>query len=147
MSTLAPDLSRPGRSVKGPARVSRAGFPRAFHYVRARYREDVRTVDWLTLLVALIAGILIPVLVLVARSARHGGVIEQKLDDLTGAEAEQDRRVAEIFGSLDRRLRWLEERIWGADPRYPRPGRRPPRQLPVSAGRVGRGRAAPDVLR
>lgn len=80
----------------------------------------MRAVDWLTLLVALVAGILIPVLVLVARQARHGGVIEQKLDELADSEATQDRRVAQIFEGLDRRLRWLEERLWGQDPRYPR---------------------------
>jgi len=80
----------------------------------------MRAVDWLTLLVALVAGILIPVLVLVARQARHSGVIEQKLDDLTDSEATQDRRIAQIFEGLDRRLRWLEERLWGRDPRYPR---------------------------
>lgn len=85
------------------------------------YRCDMRTVDWLTVLVALVAGILIPVLVIVVSSARRAGSIEQKLDDLVAAEAEQDRRVAAVFDGLDRRLRWIEERTWGGpDPRYPR---------------------------
>lgn len=80
----------------------------------------MRTVDWLTLLIALVAGILIPILVLVARSARRGGVIEQKLDDLAGSEAEQNQRIRGVFEGLDRRLRWLEERLWRrGNPRGP----------------------------
>lgn len=91
--------------------------------------------DWLTLLVALIAGILIPVLVLVARSARHSGIIEQKLDDLAADKEDEHGKLERLIEGLDRRLRWLEERIWGADPRYPRGGPRGPRPrpLPVAA--------------
>lgn len=80
----------------------------------------MRTVDWLTLLVSLTGIILIPVLVIVARSGRRSGRIEQKLDDLAKNEAEQDERVAGIFTGLNTRLRWLEEHLWGRDPRFPR---------------------------
>lgn len=91
----------------------------------------MRSVDWLTLLVALVAGILIPVLVLVVRSARRGGTIEQKLNELADSEDARDRRVGQIFEGLDRRLRWLEERLWGRDPRYPRDRGK---DLPVTPG-------------
>jgi hypothetical protein len=73
----------------------------------------MRTADWLTLALALIGSILIPVLVIVARSSRRGGSIETKLDSL----AADERRIWE---GIDRRVRWLEERIWGTDPRFPR---------------------------
>lgn len=125
------DISRPRESVEAPRPGVLPRFLRGVSAVWGPYGCGMRSVEWLTLLVALVAGILIPVLILVARQARHSGVIEQKLDDLANSEATQDRRVAQIFEGLDRRLRWLEERLWGRDPRYPRD------KLPVSAGGVG----------
>jgi hypothetical protein len=75
---------------------------------------------WLAVLIAAVGSILIPVLVLVIQTARRSGAIEQKLSDLAESETEQNRRVSGVFTELDRRVRWLEERIWGTDPRFPR---------------------------
>lgn len=95
----------------------------------------MRTADWLTVLGSLTAGVLIPVLVIVARVARRSGSIEQKLDDLAAKELEQDSRFADIFTGLERRLRWLEERIWGRDPRFPRRGQGGQGSLPGRGAR------------
>lgn len=71
----------------------------------------MRPVDWLTVLVAALGTVLLPVLVIVSRNSRKSGTIESKLDDLA---AEQRR----MWESIDRRVRWIEERLWG-------PGRGP----------------------
>ena len=80
----------------------------------------MRPADWLTLLVTILAGILVPLLVMVASNSRRTGRLEQKIDDLARSEADQNTRLDRLIGALDGRLRWLEERVWGADPRYPR---------------------------
>jgi hypothetical protein len=73
----------------------------------------MRTADWLTLALTLVSAILLPVLVIVARSSRQAGRIETRLDNL----AADERRIWE---AIDKRVRWIEERIWGNDPRFPR---------------------------
>jgi hypothetical protein len=73
----------------------------------------MRTADWLTIALTAISAILIPVLIIVARSSRRAGSIETKLDNL----ASDERRIWE---GIDKRVRWIEERLWGTDPRFPR---------------------------
>lgn len=54
-------------------------------------------------------GILVvPLLVIIAKSVLKITQLESKLEGIS-------RNLGEVADGLDRRLRWLEERIWGKD--------------------------------
>lgn len=65
------------------------------------------------IIISIIAGILIPLTIVLYRLAKNSGKNEERLRNI-----EED--INKIFKAIDQRVRWIEERIWGRDERFPR---------------------------